>query len=228
MKAREIFETNFNRAEELLKLHKSAQPKGRPALPSTADDILRAAIVFASAALDSYMHKRTEEVVARIILEKGRVPIKCIAHLLRTIPKDPSNSGNEGRVAKYFIELGLKKAPHKKLVNLITKVLAGETFQDVNQIDHALDIMEVANKKRWATIGLKMRSKHSPAKYLKGLNPKQFLNDLYEERTRTVHVGGLYTSKKHHGKIRKISRTHVDQVLKKLRRVVDAIEAVTA
>lgn len=87
--------------------------------------------------------------------------------------------------------------------------------------------MEVSTKRRWASIRSAMRSKHSPSKYKKGLNPKMFLDELYEERTKTVHEGSLYVSKKFHGKLRQINRTFVDETLKKLQRIVNAIEIIT-
>lgn len=217
MKAIQLFEVNIQRSEELLGLHKKIFPVGRPVSKGPPAELLRAVVVFVVAALDAYIHKRITEVVASILHFKKRVPEKCVERI--------SKRFKEKDGYREILNLALQKDPKNRILHFLEESLAPLTFQKPEQIQTALDMMEVENP--WKQINRFLQPTRGRKK--KGRRPeaKTFLLSLVARRDDIVHKNDMYIGKKYHGKIKPITRKEVTYSLNRLRQVVFAIEKIS-
>lgn len=217
MRAIELFELNIRRSEELLGLHKDTFPVGRPAASGVTADLLRAVIVFMVATLDAYIHKRTIEVIAKIIHLKKRVPEKCVE---RIVGKFKDKDGY-----RELMNLVIQKDPTKRLVNFLEESIGSMTFQKPEQIKSAFEMMEIRDG--WRQVNKFLSVKPGRKKKGRKVDVAGVLTTLAERRDSIVHKNDVYYSNKYHGKIRRITRKEVSNNLETLRGVVYAIEKIS-
>lgn len=216
MKALDLFEINFQRAKELVALHRSNYSRGRPVAGGSGDEILRSAVVFAVASLDAYLGMRASQVVDQIIFKRRPLPERATSYVERGL-KDHD-------LARILLNIALSANPRKQIVKRLENILSKETFQKPHQVEEALKIMGVNNP--WRTLDRCLAPVRGPRRRGQ-YSCKKFLLDLTNRRDNIVHQGDVYISPKHHGKLKPISRTQTDEWLKKLRKVVLTIEQIT-
>lgn len=216
MKAIELFELNIKRVSALLDVHKRTYPKGRPVAEGEAADLLRAVIVFEIAALDAYVHKKVMEVVTKIIQDKKRIPEKCVDLITKQF--------KESDRSRHLLNIAIHDRPERQILKLFEKSLSLQTFQKPEQIQNAFEMMEI--KEGWGQIKRSMQPKKGRRKKGRGYDHKKFLLELVERRDDIVHEGDMYLGKKHHSKLKSISRSEVSEGLARLQRIVEALETV--
>jgi hypothetical protein len=217
MKAIEIFEKNINRSLDLLEVHKQAYRRGRPVSGGESDDLLRSSMVFGMAALDSYFRKRTMEVVLNIITKEKRIPEPCVELITKTIKKD--------NALRTLINIALQDRPHKIIMRLFERSLAKKTFQKPDDINEAFEMMNLVDG--WKDINKAVNIKPGPKRKGRKPDTKKIILDIAQRRDAIVHEGDLYLSDKHHGKVKIITRTEVENGLRMLKRIIEAAEKIS-
>jgi len=217
MRAIELFNLNILRAEKLIDLHKRAFKRGRPVAEGEAADLLRSAIVFAEAALDTYIHVRTVEVTMKIIFKGKKVP-HAVAQLIASPIKESDRS-------KALLNIAVAKNPESEIRKLLRKQLSYQTFQAPKDLDEAFRMMEIGDS--WKKLDKFLTNRPGPKKQGKKQTTKIFLLNLSERRNDIVHRGDMYINKKYHGKYQIISRSQVADSLVKLKKIVFGIEQIS-
>ncbi|MEK7644931.1 MAG: HEPN domain-containing protein [Patescibacteria group bacterium] len=217
MRAIEFFILNIQRSEELLKLHEEKFPIGRPASKGVTADLLRAVIVFTVAALDAYIHKRTIEIITKIIHHKKRVPERCVERI-RGKFKDKDGY-------KELTNLIIQKDPTKRLINFLEESLGSVTFQKPESIQMAFSMMEINDG--WKQVNKFLSIKPGRKKKGRRADVRGIVATMAERRDSIVHRNDVYYGNKHHGKVRPITRKEVRDNLETFRAVVYAIEHIS-
>jgi hypothetical protein len=217
MKAIELFKINIQRTQELLDMHRQKYPRGRPASEGPQADLLRAVIVFEVAALDAYIHKRTIESVKTIMHYKKRVPESCV-NIVETKFKEKDGY-------RELLNISLQKDPETRVVHLVEEALQAKSYQKPKIIETAFKMAEI--KEPWKKINKILRFNRGPRGNRHRPGAQKILSDLADRRDEIVHRNDMFISKKHHGKIRPISRRQVNESFGALRKIVFAIEKVS-
>lgn len=224
MLAIELFEINHHRAEEMLKAHQGASPKGRPVEKTFMPDLLRAVVVFAAAALDAYLAMKVVQTVNAICFKKKRFPEKAVGYFVRG-DGEANDVKNGAKIARDLLAIATSDNPRKLLVRRLEVALKRTTFQNPEQVSHALAIMEVECP--WPKLDKSLVSTRGKKRRGKPLSSEVFLREFIERRNDIVHEGDVYTSFKHHGQLKPITRTWVRESLQKLKRMVIEIERIS-
>lgn len=225
MKAIDLFKKTIDRSEDMLGTHKMAF-KTRPQQEGVAADILRSIIVFSLASFDAYFHKKIIEVVAKIIGIQKRIPEKIISIVISQISRQNSKEDDLIIVSRGLLEIAINKDPITKIKQLIGKGISRKTFQKSEDVSEAAKMMEIENV--WKEINTFIaKNKKGPKK--KGPRRKfnVFLDEFAKRRDMIVHESDTYSSKKYHGNLRKITRTEVEDGLKDLKKIVEAVEMIS-
>lgn len=225
MKAIELFDKTISRSEEMLSAHEDAFKRGRPSPGGVSDDLFRAIIVFSVSAFDAYLHKRIIEVASGIISTKNRIPEKCLAPILSNFQKKDGGDKTTA-IAREVLQIAIGKKPAERVRHFLEKGISERTFQKTKDVTSAAQMMGIEDI--WEKINTNISvAKNGPKK--KGRKPDYavFLNKFVERRDMIVHESDTYSSKKHHGNLRKITRTEVREGLKNLKKIVHTIEKIS-
>lgn len=209
MKAYDAFKLTLARAQSLVDLHEKSFPKGRPPESGEPPDLLRAAVVFAVAALDSYMHDKIAENVVRIVSCCGRKGGGFPGNLLEAL--------KSGLSLEKSLVLIYRKRPDHEIKRIMEQYLSERTFQDPGKIEAALKYIGLSDL--WEPLRLRL---HLTSKE----KCRKFLVHYVKRRHCIVHEGDVYKSKKHHHKLKAISRPYARNCVNDVKRFVQELDAV--
>lgn len=201
--ARFNFDKAIVRVDSLLEVHQElVKQKGRP--PLWLSDLLRSIVVFALAALDSYIHDVICENAYKVVgAKKGvNLPKKLIEVLKEIVPYDKS-------VAMWF-----NKSQAITINNSIRKRNADRTYMKPDKIEDGLAILGVEN--------LWVRTAKTFGMRKDGL--KTHFKAYAERRDKIAHEGDLGKATSAKGKLRSITRPYVLKCLKDIKKMVHAID----
>jgi RiboL-PSP-HEPN len=140
-KAITAFSSTHERAGTLLKLHSSGTA-GRP--KKEKEDILRAAVMLAVAAVDSYFHdKILERLTPLLQARKGK---NLPGDLIKLLEK---NCGVEKLLGVLYEE-----RPHRHIHTIVKQAQADLTFQKPDKIENALKLIGISDF--WYKVAVKM------------------------------------------------------------------------
>ena len=218
MQSIQLFQVNFQRIEELIDFHRTRFPVGRPVAGGPEADLLRATLVFGVASFDAYLHRRIIEVVKMMLLRK-KISKQSINKILSALKMSDSER------AGYLINSIVRGDASKEILRLFEDSLDFKTFQNPQQIEDGFDMMEV--KDVWRKLTRHSRPSTGPRRRGRAPQVKTFLKELTDRRNEIVHKNDMYFGDRYHGRIRPIGRNYVDTSLKRLRRIVYAIEKIS-
>jgi hypothetical protein len=210
MEAIAAFREGVKRADGLLTTHRKSFPRGRPPSLPEADDVLRAAVVFAVSALDSYMHDKILENVVQLIQHYARkggqgIPGGVLEILRKELPLEKC------------LALLHRKRPDEELRRILVIALSDRTYQDAGQIQHGLKLLGIDDIWEHVRKRLKLTTKDAA---------KTYLQPYIDRRHRIVHEADLFKTKKNRHQPRPISRTYAEDCVKKVKAFVSALDGV--
>jgi hypothetical protein len=209
MRARSAFESSIKRAESLVDLHKNSFPAGRPPAKGEPPDILRAAVVFAVGAMDSYFHDKIIENVMRVIDNCASGGSGFPSNLMEVFK--PKLTPEKTLMLLY------RARPDEEIRKIISEHVAERTYQDPGRIEKGLQL--IAIKDIWKSLRKELRLPSEK-------KAKEYVMPYIERRHQIVHEGDLYKSKKHRHRLRPISRPFAQKCVEEVRRYVFAIDAI--
>lgn len=207
MKAIEIFRKNAERALGLIELHESAFPRGRPRATGELPDMLRASVVFAVAAVDSYFHDK--------ILENVIAVIKYCGKNRAGLPGYLSEILKDCLTPEKALSLLYRKRPDEEFRKVLARHLGDRTYQDAGKIEKAVQIIGVSDIWESVRQTLRLRSKN---------RAKAYIQPYVRRRHQIVHEGDLYKSKKFRHTLRPIARSYARNCVKHIRWFIEAVD----
>ncbi|MFP4055525.1 MAG: hypothetical protein ACLF0G_01510 [Candidatus Brocadiia bacterium] len=200
IKAIEAFSATLERAETLLALHSAT--RGRP--PKEKEDILRAAVMLAVAAVDSYFHDKILERLTPFLQTRrgSRIP----GSLIKLLEK-------HGGVEK-MLEILYADRPHRRIHTIVRRAQAELTFQKPDKIEAALRLLGISDL--WYRVATEM--KHGASKE----RVKKRLGQYAWRRDKIAHEADRTTG----GKPTPIRKPYVTDCISFLRRFIRAADRV--
>jgi len=200
IKAINAFSATLQRAETLLTFHSAT--RGRP--PKEREDILRAAVMLAVAAVDSYFHdKILERLTPFLLTRRGRSIPGGLIKLLE-------NSGGVGKL----LEILYADRPHRRIHTIVTRAQADLTFQKPDKIEAALKILAISDF--WYRVARKMGRRTSR----EGVRRK--LGQYASRRDKIAHEADRTTG----GELAPIRKPYVAGCISFIRRFIHAADHV--
>ena len=208
MKAKESFAKNIGRCMTLLSIHKSKWPR-RPA--QQGDDLLRAIVMLAVSALDSYMHY--------IVLENAPQIAMAFANGKTTVPGKLLDSIKGVLTPERALRLVGRKRPDLEIRGIISEFIEERTFQNPGEIENALKLITIDDfwddlRKR---LGLRRKNQ-----------VKEYLVLYITRRHKIVHEADTYKGNRNHDKLRPISRPYTEECIKKVTKFTIGLDKVIA
>lgn len=204
MKARESFLRNVERCRTLLQIHRKCWPR-RPA--RQGDDLLRAVVVLAVSALDSYLHDIVIENAPRVLMAYAKGHTAAPGKLIDALK--PSLN------PETCLKLIGRGRPDEEIRKLVSKHVAERTFQEPGDIEKALRL--IALDDFWEYLRKRLRlARKSEA--------REYLVRYVVRRHRMVHEADAYKSKKFHGQLRRINRPFAVGCVTDVARFVNALD----
>jgi hypothetical protein len=130
MNAFDAFSKTLERAQSLVDIHSAAFPKGRPPKTGEPADVLRAVVVFAVAAVDSYIHDKITENAVRIVVCCSKKGSGFPGHLIDVMK--PAITTEKALTLIY------RKRPDQEIQKIMRQHLSERTFQDPGKIEGAM------------------------------------------------------------------------------------------
>lgn len=209
MKAITAFSNAISRSNGLLDLHRTSFPRGRPPETGEPPDILRAVVVFAVGAVDSYVHDKISENIMKVVKHCGEQN-KCFPPNLIGLLK-------EQMPIERAISLIFRKRPDEEIRKVVKKYLSERTYQNPEKIEEGLKLLGVKNP--WNSI----RQQLSLSSIEKA---KEFISSYVKRRNQIVHEGDLFTSKRHKHLPRPIGRKFVTRCVSDIAKYVASMDRV--
>ena len=144
MRARESFVRNIERCRVLLQIHRKNWPR-RPA--RQGDDLLRAVIVLAVSALDSYLHD--------IAIENAPGVLLAFAKGKTNAPGKLIEASKPSLTPENCLKLIGRGRPDVEIRKLVTRHVKERTFQDPGEIERALRL--IALEDFWEALRIRLR-----------------------------------------------------------------------
>lgn len=203
MKALEVFKYNIGRARTFLEIHKSFGERGRP--PDWSADLLRAGIIFAVSALDTYLHdKINQSVTPFLIKKKGEHLPGAIMEIFKGVSHEK------------LLEIMFEERPKAHLSEAVKNHFSDKTLQDPAKIEGALRVIGVDDL--WFLLGRELKLSKKKAKI--------FIQPYIIRRHQIAHEADLGTSKKHRHKLRRIIRPEVNKAIDNIERFVESLDKI--
>lgn len=209
MNAIDIFRKNHERAAGLLAMHTNRFPTGRPPATGESPDLLRATIVFAVAAVDTYFHDKILENVPPIIQHCGKTQ-SGLPGALAEILKPALNP-------EKTLALLYRKRPDIEFRKILADHISDNTYQDAGQIERGLKLIGVTDIWEELRLSLKLRSKNKAKKYIQA---------FVTRRHNIVHEADLYKSYRSHQQMRPISRPFTKQCISSIERFIEGLDKI--
>ena len=209
MKAITAFKKTIERADSLLKVHRAKYPKGRPPASSESADILRSAIVFAVAALDSYIHDKIVENIMPIIRHYGKKGHGFPGYLIKIL--EPKISTEKALVLLH------RPRYDYEIVKIVREYNSERTFQDPGKIEKGLQILGIDDL--WEPLRKQLKVSSKP-------KAKKYLTPFIKRRNQIVHEGDLYKSYKYRHRLRVMSRNIAEECIDHVKKFGFAIDTI--
>jgi len=204
VKAIAAFELTYQRALDLIAIHRKLHSRGKP--PRKSADILRAAVVFAVSGMDAYFtDKIRENAVPLIKMLHGQDLPESLVNVI----SDQLNTGQMLRVM-------LQKRPLAHIGSAVRRALAQRTYQDPGKIEKGLKIIKVSNF--WCEVAREL-----------GTTQKRLKSDVAAvvlRRHKIVHQGDLGRAKKTRHRLTQLGRSEAEKMVKTIGKFVQAANKV--
>jgi len=203
MKALEVFKFNIDRARTFLEIHKSFGERGRP--PDWSGDLLRAGLIFAVSALDTYLHDKINQSITPFIIKKRG---KELPGALMEIFKGISH--------QKLLQIMFEERPKVHLSEAVKNHFSDKTLQDPIKIESALRVIGIDDL--WFLLGKELRLSKKKAKI--------FIQSHIVRRHQIAHEADLGTSRRHRHRLRRIARPEVDKAIDNIDKFVNSIDKI--
>lgn len=209
MKAFDIFQKNIGRAENLFALHRAVFQRGRP--PKEWADILRAALIFAAAALDAYMHDKLVEIVPRVIKDtRNRLPGNLIDILK-----------SNGITYESLIEMLFSGNHERRFREAIKKHYAERTIQDIGDIDKVVKNLGISDF--WFSLAKAINKRKGRIRKINKEGVKDFIQSYIYRRHKIVHEADLWSGRM---RLRPITVEFTKRGIERIKIFVEKFDAV--
>jgi len=188
-------------------MHQGFFPAGRPPASKEPPDLLRATIVFAVSALDTYFHDKILENVAVVIEKCGKTR--------SGLPGSLSDILKPILTPEKAICLLYRKRPDMEFRKAIAAHISDRTYQDAGKIENGLKLIGITDIWEDLRIALHVRKKDQA---------KRYLQPYVKRRNQIVHEADLYKSYRSHHKPRSISRKFTRQCVDDTDKFVEKLE----
>ena len=178
MKAVLIFKKNIARAENLFSVHRQTFKRGRPR-NDWPSDILRASLIFSTAAFDAYMHDKILEIMPVFLhKKKSKLSSKFISLLKEA-----------GLTYEKLLTVTLKSESVKPITRLVKEYYSKRTIQDINDIERVINIFGISDF--WYKLAQAINRRRGRIKKLDKESVKDFVRPYMARRHQIVHEADL-------------------------------------
>ena len=209
MNAFDAFNRTLERAQSLVDVHCVSFPKGRPPKGGEPDDLLRAVVVFAVSAVDSYIHDKIIENVVRIVVYCGKRGSGFPGHLIDVM--------KSAITTEKALTLIYRKRPDQEVQKIMRQHLSERTFQDPGKIEAAMRYLGLSDLWEPVRVRLRLSSKD---------RAKKFIQSYVNRRHHIVHEGDIYKSKKYRHQLRPITRPYARNCVRDVKKFVKVLNDV--